>query len=247
MELTQDGFLGGRLTILQPKSGYRAGIDPVLLAAAVPARPGQQVLELGLGSGVASLCLAARLPGLRLTGVELQPDYADLARRNAELNGIALEVVAADLAHLPAALRARSFDHVLINPPFFAGAGRSPARDPGRETAMAEGLPLAEWLRIGLRRLRPGGSLVLIQSAARLPAIHAARPAPRGVLRPLASRHGMAAGRVIVTCRKASRAAFGFAPELILHRGARHRKDGDDFAPWARAVLREGAALPADA
>jgi tRNA1Val (adenine37-N6)-methyltransferase len=83
-DLTRDAFLGGRLHVWQPARGYRAGTDPVFLAAACPARSGEHVLELGCGVGVASLCLAARVEGLALTGVERQVDYAALARRNAE-------------------------------------------------------------------------------------------------------------------------------------------------------------------
>ena len=116
-ELTTDAFLGGRLAIRQPKAGYRAGIDPVRLAAAVPARSGETVLELGCGAGVAALCLGRRVPGLALAGIERQGDYAVLARENAAANGIAFEVVEGDLARMPASLRARSFDHVIANPP----------------------------------------------------------------------------------------------------------------------------------
>jgi tRNA1Val (adenine37-N6)-methyltransferase len=91
-QLTDDKFLCGRLRLLQPEKGYRAATDAVLLAAACPAVAGQSVLDLGCGAGAASLCLAARVPGLRLTGLEVQPEYADLARRNAARNGIAMEV-----------------------------------------------------------------------------------------------------------------------------------------------------------
>ena len=114
----EDGFLGGRLRIAQPVRGYRAGADAVMLAAACPARPGESVLELGCGAGVALLCLGARVPGLALTGLELQPAYAALARRNAAANGIAARVAEGDLAHMPALLRGESFDHVIANPPY---------------------------------------------------------------------------------------------------------------------------------
>ena len=154
LETTTDGFLGGRLSILQPRHGYRAAMDPVLLAAAVPARAGEAVLELGCGVGVASLCLGARVAGLRLAGVERQADYAALARANALQNGIAFDVELADLAALPPALRARSFDHVIANPPYFPAGGGTPARDPGREGALREETPLALWVDAGLRRLR---------------------------------------------------------------------------------------------
>ena len=95
--LTRDAFLGGALSVWQPRRGYRAGIDPVLLAAAVPAVAGQSVLELGCGAGVASLCLGRRVPGLVLHGVEIQQDYANLARRNGAENDIGLTVTTADL------------------------------------------------------------------------------------------------------------------------------------------------------
>ncbi|MEF9604914.1 methyltransferase domain-containing protein, partial [Paracoccus sp. PXZ] len=112
-ELREDGFLGDRLRIAQPARGYRAGADAVMLAAACPARAGESVLELGCGAGVAMLCLGARVPGLRLVGLELQPAYADLARRNAAANAIEAELHEGDLARMPAALRGQSFDHVI--------------------------------------------------------------------------------------------------------------------------------------
>ena len=129
--LSRDAFLGGRLRLWQPLQGYRAAIDPVLLAAFVPARPGQRVLELGCGGGTAVLCLARRVPGLELHGVEIQPDYAELARRNAAENGLALRVHVGDVLDLPAGLRL-GFDQVLANPPFHAAAA-PPARDAGRD------------------------------------------------------------------------------------------------------------------
>ena len=84
---SQDALLGGRVRLYQPTRGYRAAIDPVLLAAAVPATAGSRVLDLGCGVGAAALCLLARVPEARVTGLELQPELAELAERNARLNG----------------------------------------------------------------------------------------------------------------------------------------------------------------
>lgn len=243
-ELTQDRFLGGRLVLAQPRKGYRAGIDPVLLAAAVPAVAGERVLELGLGAGTASLCLGARVPGLVLCGIETQPAYADLARRNAALNGIALEVIEGDLAAMPAALRARSFDHVLMNPPYFPRHGRMPSADPGREAALGEALPLAAWVEAAARRLGPGGRLTAILRAERLPELLAAAARLGGLeAMPVAPRDGRAATLAILRARKGGRAAFRLLPPLILHAGPRHERDGDDYRAGPRAILRDGAAL----
>lgn len=243
--LTRDGFLGGALRIWQPRDGYRAAMDPVLLAAAIPARAGDMVLELGCGAGVASLCLARRIPGIGIAGIERQAGYAGLARRNALENGLAFDVTEGDIARMPAALRALSFDHVIANPPYFPKGGGTPARDTGREAAQREDLALAEWLRIGLKRLRPGGWLTVIQSADRLPDLLAGLGHGAGstCVLPIVPRAGRPAGRVILQTRKGGRAAFRLLAPLVIHSGAEHLKDGDDQTPEARAVLRDGAAL----
>jgi len=243
-DLTCDGFLSGRLRILQPRQGYRAAMDPVLLAAAVPAAAGQSVLELGCGVGVASLCLAARVPGLQVAGVELQPAYAGLARRNAAANGVAMVVWQADLADLPDALRQQSFDHVIANPPYFPPGGGTAARDAGRELALREALPLADWVAVGLRRLRAGGCLTVVQMAERLPDLMLALADQGGVaVLPIAPRAGRPANRVILRVRKGGRAGFRLLAPLILHDGAAHGRDGDSQSALARAILRDGAAL----
>lgn len=243
--LTRDGFLGGALRIWQPKAGYRAAMDPVLLAAAVPAREGETVLELGCGAGVASLCLVRRVPGVQVAGIERQADYADLARRNAAENGLSFEVTEGDIARMPAALRALTFDHVIANPPYFPKGGGTPARDRGREAAQREDLALSEWLRIGLKRLRPGGWLTIIQSADRLPDLLSGLGPGAGstVVQPIVPREGRPAGRIILQTRKGGRTAFRLLSPLSIHSGTVHLKDGDDQTPAARAILRDGAAL----
>lgn len=246
-DLTTDAFLGGRLGVRQPRAGYRAGIDPVLLAAAVPARGGESVLELGCGAGVAALCLGRRVPETVLAGLELQPGYAALARRNAEENGIALEVFEGDLSRMPTALRARSFDHVIANPPYFRREAGTRAGDSGRETAMGEATPLAEWVGAGLRRLRPGGRLTIIQRADRLPDLLSALEGRRVsvVVRPIAPRDGREVTLVILAAVKDRSAPFRLLSPLILHDGPVHRRDGEDYCAPVRAVLRDAAALSA--
>jgi len=243
---TQDLFLGGRLCLSQPRHGYRASADPVLLAASCPAITGQSVLELGCGVGVASLCLGARVSGLRLHGLEVQPAYAILARHNGRRTGIHLEVHEGDLGQMPPALRV-GFDHVIANPPYFPRGTGTAARDTGRETAQREQTPLVEWVLSARRRLHPGGWLTMINAADRLPDILTALAQGFGsvVALPLAARPGRPASRVILRARKGGRGAFSLRAPFILHDGPVHDCDRDNYSPLARAVLRDGAALDA--
>ena len=241
--LTRDAFLDGKVIAWQPREGYRAATDPVFLAASVPARAGQSVLELGCGVGVASLCLSARVPGLDCTGLEVQVDYAALARRNAAENGAALTVVEADLDALPAELRARRFDHVIANPPYYAAQGPS-ARDAGRDKALREDTPLARWIDTALRRTCDGGHITMIHLTERLPELLAGFAGRASCLvLPLAARAQRPARRIIVQARKGARAPFVLLPPLVIHQGDAHLGDGDFFTDSARAVLRDCAAL----
>lgn len=243
-DTSEDLFLGGRVRLRQPRDGYRAATDPVFLAAACPAQAGESVLDLGCGAGAALFCLGVRVPGLRLTGLELQPGYAALARENAALNGLEAEIVEGDLRDRPASLTERAFDHVICNPPWYAGG--SGARDPGRATAHREsGARLDDFLDYALRRLRPRGRLTLIQRAERLGDILAAlqgRAGEVGIM-PLTAREGRPAGRVLLGAVKGSRAPLCLLAPLVVHDGLRHGADRDDFSAAATAVLREGAGL----
>jgi tRNA1(Val) A37 N6-methylase TrmN6 len=243
-ELTRDAFLDGRLRLWQPRRGYRAATDPVLLAAFTPARHGERVLELGCGAGAAALCLAVRVPGLELHGLELQPAYAELARRNAAENGLTLEVHEGDLRHPPVALR-RGFDHVLANPPFHPAAGAA-SPDPGRDRAHREGAAaLADWIEAGLRRLVPGGRLVLVHRTGRLGTILAALEGRAGAAEvlPIASRAGRPAVRVLIRARKGRSAPLTLWPPLTFHEGDAHAGDAESYTVEAQRVLREAAAL----
>jgi tRNA1(Val) A37 N6-methylase TrmN6 len=186
------------------------------------------------------------VPGLVLAGLELQPGYADLARRNAARNGIDLAVVTGDVAAMPDVLRQAQFDHVIANPPYFDRDAGSPARDAGREQGLGEGVPLAAWVAAAARRLVPKGVVTMIQRAERVPDLMAAMSQHLGSLEllPLTPRAGRAARLVLMRGRKGGRAAFRLHDGWCLHAGAAHGRDGEDYTCDTAAVLRDAAALP---
>ena len=233
---TLDGFLGGRLSIAQPKRGFRAGHDTVLLAASVPAPAGSHVLELGSGAGVASLCLAWRVPEARVTGMEIDPELVALANGNAERNGMAGRVcfACADAANLGAR---ESFDHVFFNPPFHPASGEeSPSA--GRDLAMRDAAnAIGDWTRSALALARPTGTVTAILRADRADEMLAAGDGRGVVLFPLFPRAGEAPKRMIVQFQKGSPAPLRLTAGLVLHEADGRNTDA------AEAVLRHGSAL----
>lgn len=244
--LTDDALLGGRLRLWQPAAGFRAGTDAVLLAAACPARAGETVLDMGCGAGAVALCLGARVPGVVLAGVEVQPGYAALARANAARNALPFEVHEGDVSDMPRPLR-RAFDHVVTNPPYW-GPGTA-ATDAGRDLALrGDATPLAGWVDAARRRLHPEGWLTLILGADRLSDALVALAGRFGSLAvlPLVPRAGRDAHRIVMRARKGGRGPLRLLSPFVLHAAPRHAADAEDLTPGAQAVLRNGAALFAD-
>lgn len=239
---TEDGLLGGRVRLRQPASGYRAAIDPVFLAAAVAADPQDHVLDMGCGVGAATLCLAMRLPGCRITGFELQRDIVRMASDNIALNGLSgrLSVMHGDLLNPPPRLAPGAFDHVMANPPFLEAAAATAPADRGAATARLEGAAdLASWVRVALAMVRAKGSLTFIHRADRLETLLGLLAGRAGeiVVFPLWPGGGKPAKRVIVRARKQVATPTRLMPGLVLH-----QPDGS-FTPEADLVLRQAAAL----
>lgn len=250
--VTEDAFLDGRLLLRQPATGYRAGLDAVLLAATIVAAgrgARQRLADLGAGVGAVGLCAARRNPDLSVVLVEREPELLSLATANLAANRLQerVRVAAADLEQARPAdlssdgLEADAFDFVAANPPFHrAGHGRMP---PDRLRAASHVMTaggLERWVRLMARLAAPGGIAVMIHRADAIIEMLAAFEGRFGniTLLPVNSRAGEAAGRVIIAGRKGSRAGLRLLPGLVVH-----DREGHGFSTMLQAILRDGAGL----
>ncbi|MDK9722737.1 MAG: methyltransferase [Rhodospirillales bacterium] len=239
---SRDTLLNGRVLLLQPKEGYRAAIDPVLLAAAISAKNGQNAVELGLGAGAAALCLLERVPAMAgICGLEIDPGQVELAHRNAALNKREnqLQIILGDAAQPPRSLPRNHFDHVFMNPPYLESSRHDAPASARKASAHVEtGEGFETWIRQAGKLLKPKGWLTLIHRADALDRILAAlSPAFGGILLcPLWPRAGEPAKRVIVAAQKGGRAPCRLLPGLVLH-------DAKGYTIEADAILRGGASI----
>jgi tRNA1(Val) A37 N6-methylase TrmN6 len=242
-----DDFLGGRISLIQPLGGHRAGSDAVWLAAAVPARAHERVLDGGAGVGVAGLCLLARVPDLEVTAVEIDVSLCAMAEANAARNGFAssLQAINADVTWRQKDLRAKglvreSYNQVIANPPFHAEGTVRTAPDRAKADAhVMQDDALEAWLRFLAAMAAPKARLTLIHRPECLGALLAGLDRRFGDIAvfPLFPKAGQPATRIIVQGRKGSRAGLVLLPGLVLH-----KPDGR-YTAEAEAVLREGEAL----
>jgi tRNA1(Val) A37 N6-methylase TrmN6 len=234
-DITVDRFFGGSITVRQQATGFRAGLDAVMLAAAVPARAGEAVLELGSGAGTASLCLAARVDGCTIKGIEIDPALVVLANSNASDNRMRERVTFVEGDVLGPRLRG-DFDHVFANPPFHRDDGQQSPHE-SRARAKHDDAGLAAWFTAGFKRVRSRGTLTMIFRADRLREVLLAAPETGVVLFPLWPRADGAAKRTIIQIRKGSAAPFEILPGLVLHEA------DSEYTHEANAVLRGQRAL----
>ncbi len=245
--LTDDAFLGGRIKILQPEKGYRAGIDAVFLAASIPMEPGQTALEAGCGVGVVSLCVAARVANVHITGVEIVSRYSIVAEQNIKRNGFAenLQIITGDVKEatrkdLTQWPPAESFNHVFANPPFFDEDKIRKSPISMRDSARSFGPnDLEAWIKVMSALTAPKGTITVVhraESLGRLLAAFSAAKVGAVHVAPLYAREGYPASRVIVQGIKGSKAPMQVLHGLVLH------GQTNAFTPAAASILRDGAA-----
>lgn len=238
---TDDAFLDGRIRVWQPVKGFRAGLDSVMLAASVPAKPRDRICDLGAGVGTASLCLAARVANVAITAVEIDGDLAELSRANAHKNEVDhFDAVVADVLKRPRSIARQSFDYVMTNPPYHdtARGTRAPAAGKARATSSSS-RELVDWLRFAKALAKPKGMVSAVIPPEQLTqALTALAPDGLGVeIVPLWPKEGEGAKRMIVRTRLNARAGLRVLPGIVLH------TEGGAPTAAAEAVLRRGEAL----
>lgn len=243
LAVTVDAFLGGRISLRQPVEGYRAAIDPVLLAAAVSASHGTRIIDLGCGVGTAGLCLLARLPMIQCAGIDTQAALIDLAIANAAANGLAERYQARCGSILDRQFTADwlGADQVIANPPYLPKGEASLSAHPIKALANVESdAALADWVATAARLVKPGGVVTFIHRADRLPELLTEMRGYLGslVIQPIQPKIGDPANRVLVRGRKGKNTPAKLLPALILH-------DPDSrYSAAAESILRDGMALP---
>ena len=241
-DYTEDRLLDGEVILRQPSNGYRVAIDPIFLAASIQATEGDTVLDIGAGVGAASLCLAKRLPYIKVVGIEIQREYMRLAAHNIQVNSLTkrVEILCGDLLKPPPKLAAGTFSHVMTNPPYHEHEKSRPSPNMGKHVANTENnMDLENWVRFCLLMARPKGSITFIHRADRLDHILAYFSGKLGSIHiyPLWPGSGKPAKRVIVSGIKGSGGPLKMFPGMNLH-----EMDGR-YTTEAENILRKGQAI----
>lgn len=242
-ETTTDRVFGNQIILEQPRSGYRAAIDPILLAAAIQAKPGDRVLDAGFGVGAGGLCLAKRLARVSVIGVEIQQMLCDLALRNIQANGMEdrVSLIAGDINDPALAPLTGPVDQIMTNPPFFEASQGQQSPNASKDQAHRESdLTLAQWIKACRRFLKHKGMLTIIFPADRLDDLLTSLNPHFGNIQILPlwpSNDGLRpAKRVLVNARLGVKTPLRLMPGLVLH-------DGDGYSEKVERILQGNGSI----
>lgn len=240
LEVSEDDFLGGLISLKQPKKGYRITSDTVFLAASLIAKSGETILDVGAGTGGILSCFAARIGEdankLTMIGVDVQDELLSLARSNNEN----ISYVNGDIKGEIEGCAANSFDHVVTNPPYYEKG--KVTSSPYKSKAVAHGNnmnDLVSWIERCLRMVKPKGFISLVHRADRLDDIVSALKPKAGalIIFPMYSKAGEDANRVIIRAQKGSKGLLTLKSGLIVH-----KSDGK-YTEAAENILRRAQFL----
>lgn len=239
-DVTEDDFLGGAVKLLQPREGYRVSMDTVMLAAAIPAEPSETVLEGGVGTGGAAVCLARRVSGLRVVGLDKQPAMLAFAQKNADRNGLSEFIELREACVTDLTGNQSTFDHVMLNPPYLPrGKGLRPPAESKGIAHMDTNATLKDWVRFAVHYCRQKGSITMIIRADRVDEVIAHMYGRVGdlMIMPLWPREGVPAKRVIIQGRKGAQGPATILPGIALH------GEVERYTDVAKKILWDGEGL----
>lgn len=240
IEYTQDYLLDKQIKVFQPIDGYRASSDAVILSSLIKnSAASEQILDIGSGTGAISLCLAHRFPQTQITGLEIQPELAELSNLSAQSNGMDnLKFINCDIRHPLPEIKNCSFHHVITNPPYTDHDMPSP--NLGKATAHNhQQFNLTSWIGFALKMLRPKGYFYTINRTEAIDEIMASLYKKTGEITiiPLFSKSDQPAKRILVSARKNSKAPTRILPGIIIH------SDDGNYTAAAHQILRLGKSI----
>lgn len=232
-----DKFLGDKVLLKQSKPGLRATSDSVLVAALVPIKENESVLDVGAGNGVIGCCLNARVPCV-VTAVENQSDLWSLAKENTELNNVKMTVIQQNIFSKKDSLKGKLFHHVVTNPPFYE-ISKNTRKNPEQRKAFVQNFDLKKWLEYCLKHLRAKGTFNLIHRPEMLGQILPVLEKKLGNIEifPIVSKEGEPAKRVLIRGVLNKKGPLTLRFPLIMH-----TKD-DQRTELAEKILRFGGAI----
>ena len=246
IDVSEDKFLGGKIVIKQLKYGYRAGNDPVLLAASLSLKPSQTVLDLGCGVGTAFLCALARERSIKATGIELQKELSDLAIKNSARNGFIVDIINCSIHKLSHNIGQQKFDHVILNPPFFfSNSGTLSKNQQKTLSKFVKENELKSWLSVAMKRLKPKGEISLISRTDTLGLVLGVLEEKVGSIKilPISSFENEPSSRFIVNGKLGAKGSISLFFPLIMHRKAVDKTGKNFFTSAAEGILYRGNSI----
>ena len=245
LNITEDSFLDGKLSLFQPKKGFRAGLDSVLLAASVNAKPGEKVLEIGAGVGTVLFCLMNRISGLEATGIEIMEEYHSLSLINAQKNKINANLILGDFFTY-GNLKKEIFDQIFFNPPYYPVSNYKISDNKLLEIAHIEypGI-LKKMLTFALKRCKPYGYITLIHRPSRISDILSIFKNMAGDIKilPIVSSNSKNASRMIIRARKSAKGDTKLLNPLYLYKDSKKMGQKKQYTFEIQNILRNGYGL----
>ena len=238
MEITLDKFLDGRINIYQPKKGYRAGIDAVILAACIKEKKNCKILDAGSGSGLISFCLAHRCKNVFITGIEKNKEYHFLAMKSLKKNKLKSEINFLNKNFKD--LHNMKFHIIVSNPPWFPRNTTFQSKNLLINDSKIESLNLDFWINKVFSNLTSLGEYYTIFPYNRIKVLIKILKKYFNIIKvyPLASFKGLSANKAIVYAKKSNnKYKYCEFDNIIIH------KSDKTFKSNINAILRKGNPL----